>query len=116
MGHLSQGKSEKNRRGRGRRKRGRLREPVTEMDSKASARARLSVGRGTEANSRHVFLGDIYDRLGLRDGIKREISHNHLICISVCQKFLTNRDGITEKRKEIGVGKILDPPLEILNL
>lgn len=90
MGHLSQGKSEKNRCGRGKRKRERLREPVTEMDSKASARARLSVGRGMEANSRHVFLGDIYDRLGIRDGIKREISHRHLICISVCQKFLTN--------------------------
>lgn len=54
------------------------------MNGAASAGAGPGAGRGTEANLRHVFLGDIYDRLGIRGGRKRYISNDHSICISMC--------------------------------
>lgn len=36
-----------------------------------------------EANLRNIFLGKIYDRLGIRGGRKRDIKNNHSVRISV---------------------------------
>ena len=56
------------------------------LRSTAGARAGLGVGSGMEANSGNVFLGKIYDRLGIRSGRKRDINNDHSTCISMCQK------------------------------